>query len=140
MTTHAERISKLAADVQSLEGLFKGKTAGSYGTDPMPYADLNPHQFTVWVTFARFGRTHHVTGNINRLEKLLEKIQSKIQANLKNMGIQTEGFDDVTVQDSNQKRSSVISFTIKPMRGTTFTDDAASAAWGIAGWKAAPWG
>lgn len=128
-----DRIASLTSEVRKL--------SGAYGTDPMPYADLMPLQFTVWVTFARFGRPHHVTGNINRLEKKLQKIQSKIQANLKDDGIKTDGMAEIYVGDTKQKQVSIISFTIKPMRGTEFiVEKAAGAAWGIGGWKAPPWG
>jgi len=110
------------------------------GTDPKPYADVDENLFVVWMTYANYGRAHHVTGNITRIEKHLTKVGGMVVDALEQNGQpadQTRA--DVLFDDTKEYRLGVAYIMFRPKAGTKFDPESAVAGLkGVAGFKPKP--
>jgi hypothetical protein len=119
-----------------------GKAAvqgAGYGTFPKPYADINEHALVIWVSFANFGRVHHVTGNIQAADKLLGKISSHAVDTLKKNGTPPDqSRADVYIEDTSEKRTSVAYIHFRPLKDKFDPQKSIAGLKMIAGFKPLP--
>lgn len=123
------------------EGRAVERKAAGYGTFPKPYAWIDENSLVIWVTFANFGRVHHVTGNLKAVEKLLDKIASHAAETLKNNGTPPErSSDDVHIDDSKDKRTSIAYIHFRPLKDKFDPQKSIAGMKMIAGFQKPPWG
>jgi len=123
---------------EQLRQATKSIKAG-YGTFPKPYADIDENSLVIWVTFANFGRVHHVTNNLRDVEKLLDKLSLHAVAVLKNNGTPPDqSRADVYIDDIAEKRVSIGYIHFRPLKDKFDPSGSIARMKGIAGFKKMP--
>ena len=121
------------------KGRSSTRQATGYGTFPKPYADIDENSLVIWVTFANFGRVHHVTKNLHAAEKLLDKISTWTVAALKHNGTPPDqSRADVYIDDTKDKRISVAYIHFRPLEGKFDPSNSIAGMKWIAGFKKIP--
>lgn len=111
----------------------------AYGTFPKPYADISEHSLVVWTSFANFGRVHDVTGNLQRAQKLLDKISSHVVETLKkNETPADQSRADVYIEDAKEHRVSVAYIHFRPLKDKFDPQKSVAGMKMIAGFKPMP--
>jgi hypothetical protein len=111
----------------------------AYGTFPKPYADIHENMLSVWVTFANFGRVHHVTGYMQKAEKLLDKISPHVVETLKKNGTPADqNRAEVYIEDIDEPRVSMAYIFFRPLKKKFDPQKSVAGLKMIAGFKPLP--
>ena len=106
----SEELAKAAQDFQAHVTKQAGKWDG-------PWIDTDTHYVQVWVAFENYGRVHHVTGELNQAEKVLQKARQHFigeQQTLAEQGILIRDIGDIYVDGLKGGRNKmVLDFSVR---------------------------